>query len=97
MIQIGFDLLFYVFESYDLTNPGVLSDEDAIKAFGKERFDRFNLLPDKLKNARNNGFSNLTLDEFELSDIMFLYYGNNIDNKSIEDIKKDFIIKQLLE
>lgn len=97
MIELEVDLIKFIFDNElpYLGGGNIVDGFDSI--YGKEKNARFQNLFYRMDMDIAVYEKFLSIDEEELCDLLEIYYQVNSGNKTIEDIKNDFMIKNLLE
>ena len=108
-MKVKSDLIIFIyrhFANYHLP----LSDKELIKSIGLFTYNRIGHLFNKVDvfRAFETTYEDILLagyypnTDIEINDkdldlLLFVYYNTNTNNKSLQDIENDFMIKKLLE
>lgn len=96
-MQIKTYLIWFIIDSFLLRigafNKNLNKNLNVEKILGKEKY----LILSNFYSKTFNTDTDLNLNNEEYETLMFLYYDSDFENKSIQDIENEYIIKNLLE
>lgn len=88
-------LIIFIYETFILNHSEFTREEEAINFVGEERNKILDNISQYIDDDNLDSKTNLT-DE-ELNALMFIYFDGKEKDYSFDKIKRDFIIKELLE